>query len=180
MSRARYALGAAIVVATLAGLGGCATPAEKAAMTVDKQTTVAKRHPYSVAVDVRGGAEAGAARGADIGNADLKAAVEASIQQTQVFREVVQGTSGQYLLAVSVINLSRPIVGFSMTVEMEAGWTLTRVSDGQVVYRKSLTSTYTAGAGDAFAGAVRVRLAVEGATRANVAQGLKAIGELSL
>ena len=180
MSRARYALGGVIVAAALAALGGCATPAEKAAMTVDKQTTVAKRHPYSVTVDVRGGAAAGAAGGADIGNADLKAAIETSIQQTQVFREVVQGTSGQYLLAVNVINLSRPLVGFSMTVEMEAGWTLTRVSDGQVVYRKSVSSSFTATPSDAFAGAVRVRLAVEGATRANVAQGLKAIGELSL
>lgn len=58
--------------------------------------------------------------------------------------------------------------------------TLTRVSDRQVVLRKAITSTSTATMSAAFAGAERLRLAVEGAAKANIAQGLAAIGQLDL
>jgi hypothetical protein len=176
MSRLCAGLAAVLVVV----LAGCATPAEKGAMTVDKQTAVAKRHPYAVGVSVSGGAETGAAGSSNIGNADLKGALEASIRETQVFREVVAVNGGQYELVVQVINLSKPSFGFSMTVDLEAGWTLTRVSDRQVMLRKAISSTYTAPANAAFVGTTRLRLAVEGAAKANIAQGLTTIGALDL
>ncbi|MDQ6685177.1 MAG: hypothetical protein M3Z16_08620 [Pseudomonadota bacterium] len=161
-------------------LGGCAS-ADKRAMTVDaKTTTVAKHHPYTVGVLTAGGVATGGGGNADITSDDLKAAIEASIKSTQVFREVVEGKTGQYLLEVNLVNMTRPSFGFSFTVEVELAWTLTRSSDGKVVLRKSIPSTYTAGAGDAFAGAVRLRMAVEGAARANIALGMKEIGSLDL
>jgi hypothetical protein len=57
---------------------------------------------------------------------------------------------------------------------------LIRASDKSVVWRKPITSTFTAGMGDAFAGVTRLRMAVEGAARANIAQGLKEISDLKL
>jgi hypothetical protein len=172
-----------VAVAMIAGaalLAGCATPAEKGAMAVDKQMVVAKKQPYAVAVSVTGGAETGAMSSSNIANVDLKSAIEASIRETQVFREVVDVNGAQYELLVNVITLSKPSFGFSMTVDLEAGWTLTRVADRKVVLRKSVSSTYTAPASAAFAGTVRLRLAVEGAAKANIAQGLAAIGMLDL
>jgi hypothetical protein len=180
MSTFRLHAPTAILVATVVALAGCATPADKKAMAVDKTASVAKKHPHGVAVTVRGGAETSAAGSSNISDADLKAAIEASIKETQVFREVVQGRAGQYELAVNVIQLSKPTFGFSFKVDMEAGWTLTRLSDGQVVYRKAISSTHTASASDAFVGTTRLRLAVEGAAKANIAQGLTAIGALDL
>ena len=58
MKRARQGRGrsAAFALVLALALGGCATPADRKAMTVDK-TTVARQHPASVAVTVRGGAE---------------------------------------------------------------------------------------------------------------------------
>lgn len=175
---ARLASAALVVVA--AALAGCASPANKQAMTVDKQTAVGKQHPASVSVTASGGADTSALGSSNIGNAELKGAIEASIRETRVFREVVQGPGGQYELVVNVITLSKPSMGFSFTVDMEAGWTLTRVSDRQVVLRKAITSTFTATMSAAFAGAERLRLAVEGAAKANIAQGLTAIGQLDL
>jgi|GraSoiStandDraft_51_1057287.scaffolds.fasta_scaffold226889_2 hypothetical protein len=176
--RIRFA-GLAIVAAALV-LGGCAAPADKQAMTVSKTVVVAKKHPYAVGVAVRGGSETTTTTSSNIADADLKAAIEGSIRETQVFREVVQGRNGQYELAVNVVQLSKPSFGFSFTVDMEAGWTVTRVSDNQVVFRKAINSTYTASASDAFVGATRLRLAVEGAAKANIAQGLAAIGAVDL
>jgi len=121
-----------------------------------------------------------ATTGSNVSDADLKAALEASITETRVFREVVQGRSGDYELTVSVTQLSKPMFGFSFTVEMEAGWTLTRVSDGRQVWRKAITSTHTVSANAAFAGATRLRMAVEGAAKANISQGLAEIGGLAL
>jgi hypothetical protein len=179
MRALRFAAGAVMLAGAFA-LGGCASPADKQAMTVDKTAVVAKKHPYAVGVTVRGGAATSAGTSSNISDADLRAAIEASIKETQAFREVVEGRSGQYELAVNVIQLSKPSFGFSFTVDFEAGWTLTRVSDGQVVFRKAIASTYTASASAAFAGATRLRLAVEGAAKANIADGLSAIGNLDL
>jgi len=175
--RIRFA-GLALIAAALT-LGGCAAPADKKAMTVSK-TVVTKKHPYAVGVAVRGGSETTSTTSSNIADADLKAAIEGSIRETQVFREVVQGRNGQYELAVNVVQLSKPSFGFSFTVDMEAGWTVTRVSDNQVVFRKAIASTYTASASDAFLGATRLRLAVEGAAKANIAQGLAAIGAVDM
>jgi hypothetical protein len=171
---------AALLALVVAALAGCATPADKQAMSVEKNVAVAKKHPYAVGVTVRGGAETTTTGSSNIGDADLKAAIESSIKQTQVFRDVVQGRNGQYELAVNVIQLSKPSFGFSFTVEMEAGWTLTRLSDNSVVFRKAISSKHTASAGDAFVGTTRLRLAVEGAAKANIAQGLTAIGGIDL
>jgi hypothetical protein len=170
----------AILAAAAVILAGCATPADKQAMTVQKPAVAGKQHPYSVSVATSGGTDTGALDSSNIGNADLKAAIEASIRETKTFREVVQGKNGQYELAVNVISLSKPSLGLSFTVDLEAGWTLTRASDHQIVLRKAIKSTHTASMSDAFAGVVRMRLAVEGAARDNIAQGLAAIGQLDL
>jgi hypothetical protein len=169
----------ALVVAA-AALGGCASPADKQAMTVSKTAAGGKQQPYTVAVTATGGAETSAVSSSNIGNADLKAAIESSIKETHAFRDVVQGKDGQYELLVNVVSLSKPSFGLSFTVDLECGWTLTRVSDQKIMLRKSIASTSTASMGDAFAGVTRLRLAVEGAARANIAQGLTAIGQLDL
>jgi hypothetical protein len=174
----RVATAAAAVLVVV--LAGCAAPAGKQAMTVDKPVAVAKQHPYSVTVTASGGAETTALGSSNIGNAELKGAIESSIRESRVFREVVEGQGGQYELVVNVITLSKPSIGFSFTVDLEAGWTLTRVADRQVLLRKAITSSHTATMGAAFAGVERLRLAVEGAARANIVQGLAAIGQLDL
>jgi hypothetical protein len=171
------------MTALAVAIAGCATPADKKAMTVSAPASSAmagKQYPYSVSVATSGGKGTGAMESSNIDNADLKAAIETSIKETRLFKEVVQGKDGQYELTVSVIQLSKPSFGLTFTVELEAGWTLVRASDKQVVYRKALKSTGTASVSDAFVGVVRLRLAVENAAKANIAQGLAAIGELNL
>ena len=169
----------AVAVAAAALLAACAGPAQKEAM-VAPHLVVAKKQPYSVDVRTSGGAEADAAGPSGVSNADLKAAIEKSITDSGVFKSIVQGTGGDYDLTVALVNVNRPAFGASMTVGLEASWALTKTSDHSIVWRKSIFTTHTTGALEAFAGAERVRMAVEGAARDNIAQGLQAIGELNL
>lgn len=161
-------------------LGGCASPANREAMVPTSIDGAARTHPYSVRVQTGGGAETGALDSSNIADADLKAAIEEAIARNKVFRSVVQGKDGDYELSVRVSSLSKPLIGFSFTVEMEAAWTLVKLSDRTVVLRKAVRSSGTASAGEAFAGVTRLRLAVEAAARDNIGQGLQAIAALAL
>ena len=174
MRRVAYSLVAMAVV-----LGGCASPASRDAMSTDK-LSVARKHAYSVSVETRGGGETGAMGSSNISNADLKGAIEQSIGQTGVFRSVVQGKGGDYELTVTVTQLTKPMFGMSFTVTLETAWSLVKTSDRSVALRRAISSSHTAGAGDSMVGVTRLRLAVEGAARKNIAQGLEAIAALSL
>jgi len=139
-----------------------------------------KKLPYSLSVKTGGGNETSALGSSEISNEDLRAAIEKSVTQTALFKEVVKGKSGDYELSVSVVKLTKPLFGGSFTVEMEAGWSLIKTSDKSVLMRKSVTSSHTATMGDSLVGVTRLRLAVEGAARNNIKQGLEAISALDI
>jgi hypothetical protein len=171
----RYGLLAAAVLV----LAACASPANREAMTPAVSTST--HHPYSLRVTTGGGSDTGAMDSSNISNEDLKAAIEAAITQSKLFKTVVQGADGaDYELSVTVTSLSKPLFGGTFTVEMEAAWSLTRVADRSVAMRKSVKSTGVATMGEAFAGVTRLRMAVERAASSNISQGLNAIAELKL
>lgn len=172
---------AALVIMSLAvlNLAGCASPANREAMT-PQNLSVSKKHPYSVSVETKGGSETGAMDSSNVSNADLKSAIESAVVKSSVFKEVVQGKTGDYLLQVSVTDISKPLFGTSFTVDLETAWSLTKKSDGSVVMRKAVKTSHTATMGDSLVGVTRLQLAVEGAARANIAEGLRAISELGL
>jgi len=172
-------LGAIACVATLAVLAGCAAPAHKENMTATPAVAV-KKLPYSVSVDTRGGAETGAMDSSNVSNADLKAAIESSIAKSNLFKSVVQGKNGDYELTVTVTQLSKPMFGGAFTVTMETGWSLIKASDKSVVLRKAIRSSHTAELSDSLVGVTRLRLAVEGAVRNNISQGMQEISQLSI
>ena len=160
-------------------LGGCASPADRSAMT-PQNLTVSKHYPYSLRVQTSGGAETGAMDSSNVSDADLKAAIEDAVVQSKLFKAIVQGSNGDYELSVRLTTLSKPVFGGTFTVDMETAWSLTKASDRSVVMRKSVKSSGVATMGDAFAGVTRLRMAVEAATRNNIEQGLKAVVELNL
>lgn len=164
------------LVAAVFGLAACASAPTREAMSV--RTPAAKSYPYSVSVQTRGGGQTDQVTGANISNEDLKAAVESSIVESKLFRSVAQGKDGDYELSVTITQLSKPTFGLSFTVEMETGWALTRASDKTVAIRKVVRSSNTATMDDAVVGGTRMRLAIEGAVRKNITEGLQAIAAL--
>ncbi len=162
-----------------AALTGCASPITHETL-VPAAPAIKKQHPQSVAVTAGGGGETSAAGKSNITDAELQRAVAKAISQSKVFSQVVEGKSGDYVLNVNVFNLQQPSMGFSFTVHVEMGWTLTRADSGAIVWRESIKSQHTTGAGEAFAGVERLRLATEGAIRANIQQGLEKLSGLNL
>jgi len=171
---ALVALGVALL------MGGCAAPASREAMAPTQASPAGKQHPASVSVTVTGGTETGALDSTNIANADLRAAIETSITQSRLFKEVVQGRSADYELAVTVIQLSKPMFGGTFTVDLEAAWSLVSAADKRPVWRQVVKSSGSATMSDSMVGVTRLRLAVEAAARANIQQGLGAIAALSL
>ena len=161
-------------------LGGCATAAHKENMAAAAPLTPVKKLPYSVSVTAAGGQETGALDSSNVANADLKAAIEESISRSSLFKSVVQGKNGDYDLVVTVTQLDKPLFGASFTVTVEAGWSLVRASDKSVVMRKAIKTSHTAAMGDSLVGTTRLRLAVEGAVRKNISEGLQAISALPI
>ncbi len=66
-------------------LGGCSSPAERAAIT-PQGIAIAKHHPYSIGVQASGGSETGAMDTTNIADADLKAAIEDTIATSKLGR----------------------------------------------------------------------------------------------
>jgi len=81
---------------------------------------------------------------------------------------------------VTVTRVDKPLFGASFTVTMETAWSLVKLSDKSIAMRKVIHSAHTASMSDAFVGATRLRLAVEGAVQNGIKQGLEAIAKLEI
>jgi hypothetical protein len=160
-------------------LAGCASPASKQELIVD-DASFGVNHPYSVSVKAGGGGETGAMDYTNISNEDLAGALEESIAKSSLFSSVVQGDDADYKLSVYLVSMSKPVFGFSFTIDMEMSWSLVKTETGEAVMKESIKSSHTATAGEAFAAVTRIRIAVEGAAEDNIRQGLQKIAELSL
>lgn len=160
-------------------LTGCSSPASREAMA-PPDLVVSQQHRHSLRVQASGGAETGGLDSSNIADADLKAAIEDAVIRSKLFQSIVQGNDGDYELHVQVVSLRRPLIGGTLNVELETGWSLVRRADRTVLLRKSIRSTGTASMAEAFAFVTRLRLAVETAARDSIRQGLLAIAELNL
>lgn len=168
-----------IIVGITSGLSGCASPATKDAMTPHSIPDI-HRHQKTIMIRTQGGNETGALDSSNISNNDFANAIEESIVKTRLFTEVIHGNGSDYILNVTIANMSKPLFGTSFTVDIEAAWSLAEAVSKNVVMRKSIKSSFTATMGDAFVGVTRFRLALEGAARENIRLGLTAISKLQL
>lgn len=168
-----------ILLSFIGGVVGCASPANKEEMT-PKDLVVAQKFSSTVQVRTAGGSETGAMDSSNISDADLKAAIESAIANTQLFSKVVQVGDGNYLLSVSVTSLTKPAFGLTFTVNLETAWTLTNMATKKVEFRKAITTTGTATFSDAAVAVGRLQMAVERAAQKNISQGLAEISLLKL
>jgi hypothetical protein len=173
-----------LVLAGIAGwalfCGGCATASKSSAMIAAPEAPVTK-HAGSVSVAVSGGADTSSLGASNIANADFAEAIKASITQSGLFAKLAGGADpADYQLEVNIVRLDRPTFGLSFTVNLETTWRLLHRGDAKPVWEKAITSTFTAKVGDAFAGVTRLRLANEGAARANIKDAIAQIGALTL
>jgi hypothetical protein len=133
-------------------------------------------HEGSVGLQVDGGWELTG----QITNPEFAKAVESSLVASKVFTRLVQLQDAVYRLDVVVDDLRQPPGGFNMTTEMTVLWSLSRVDTQETVWQALVASRHTADVGEAFAGAVRLRKATEGAARDNIRQALELLANADL
>jgi len=160
-------------------LSGCSTLATTKAMV--SNSPVVNKHNYSISVNTYGGESESEVKfgSAGVTDEDLKKAIEESINNSNLFSSVVSNGS-DYELNVTIFELNRPSAGFKLTASMETAWSLINKNNERVVFKKSIKSSHTTGALDAFAFTERLALAVENAAKQNIEKGLQEISRLNL
>lgn len=166
-------------IAACAIMSGCASASKPEAM-VATTAPLAVRNSASVEVRVSGGAETSALGASNIANEDFAAAIKSSIEQSGLFAKIAAAGGGDYKLEARIVRLDRPTFGLSFTVNLEVDWRLLKSGATEPLWEKAVTSTFTATMGDAFAGVKRLRLANEGAARANITDALTRVASLKL
>jgi len=178
MSVSNRSTAAAGLIALVCLLAGCATATKPEDMVAEK---VAVAHPSSsdVSIVVAGGKETSSTGASQISNDAFAQALRDSITKSGLFTAVA-ASGGRYKLTAFIGKVDQPMMGFSMTVKMEVSYTLADSQSNKSVWSKDVASEYTASAGAAFAGVERLRLATEGAAKANIQQAMTEMAALQL
>ena len=170
---------AAVAVSIVAaGMTGCATGAKSEAMVVEK-VAIAHQSSSNVTVAVSGGSATNGLGASQISDDDFAKALSDSIAKSGLFKEVLP-SGGRYKLTAFIGKVDQPVFGFNMTVKMEVSYTLVDTQSGKTVWSKNVASEHTAKAGEAFAGVKRLRLANEGAAKANIEQVITEISSVGV
>lgn len=82
-------------------------------------------------------------------------------------------SEAKYLLEAHLIDTKYPGMGASLDLPTTVEYILTEKESGNVVFKKTLTENYHVPFGDAWNGNKRLRLAVEGSIRVNIARFIK-------
>jgi hypothetical protein len=159
-------------------LDGCATPARVEQMTTPASAARAATIPdalkQNIAIkDVTGGKETNPLWTSQVSSSEFEAALEASLRNAGVLQPNRQ--AGRYGLIANLDKLEQPLIGIDMTVTATVTYTLVERSTSKTVWQKTLATPYTAKFGDALFAVERLKVANEGAARANISA---LIGEL--
>lgn len=149
-------------------LAGCATPAavEKMAVSLPiTQTNPALKNSVAVA-EVTGGRETNPMWTSQVSSDAFRRALEQSLQNAGMFNKIVTGS--KYQLTAELTRIDQPMMGFDMTVGSTVRYSLIETQTRKEVYARVIQISYTAKMSDAFIGSQRLKLANEGAVKANI------------
>jgi outer membrane murein-binding lipoprotein Lpp len=161
---------AALPVAAALLLTGCAAPAridQMTAYSTPQQRVAQTALRSNVAVrDVTGGKETNPMWVSNVGNSEFEQALEGSLRDVGLLANGKQ--AGKYMLIAHLDRIDQPMAGLDMTVTVGVVYSLVERASGKEVLNRRISMPYTATFGSAFAGAERLRIANEGAVRANI------------
>jgi hypothetical protein len=158
-----------LLVLSLLSLAACASPAERANMSVTPTSLVQPSDPSlvgGIAIGtIDGGQETNPLWTSEVSSEDFRGALSDSLRNHGLLAE---GKPPRYLLNGHLLGLQQPLVGLSMTVSSNVNYELIDAATIEPVHGESVGAKYTAQFSDAFAGIKRLRLANEGAIRENI------------
>jgi hypothetical protein len=155
-------------VILLATLGGCASAATTEGMTVARApqvTALPELLQHSVHVrSVLGGEPTNPLWTSEVGNPEFRQALESSLRNNGLLAD---GTTGDYALDATLIDVTQPMIGFDLTVTSTVRYIVTP-GDGTKMFDDTVIASYTAGVSESFLGTERLRRANEGSIRENI------------
>ncbi|MDH4391196.1 MAG: hypothetical protein QE285_07200 [Aquabacterium sp.] len=157
-----------LIVFSVSVLAGCATPAAVERMAVAlpiTQTNPVLKNGVGVA-DVTGGKETNPMWTSQVSSDGFRRALEQSLENAGMFSKIVAGS--KYQLTADLTRLDQPMMGFDMTVTSTVRYSLIETQSRKDVYSRVIQIGHTASVSDAFIGAERLKLASEGAIKANI------------
>jgi hypothetical protein len=153
-------------------LNGCAGMAKPEAMTATP-AVAGHRSAADISVDV---SQTGSSR---ISNDGYAEALRDSISKSGLFASV-SPTGARYRLSAIIGDVDQPNAGLSFTVRMAVTYALIDNQAHKTLWAQTISSQHSAGFGDAFSADKRLRVADEGAAKANIEQALRQIAALNL
>jgi hypothetical protein len=157
-----------IIVLSAGILAGCATPAAIEKMVVAlpiTQTNPSLKNAVGVA-DVTGGKETNPMWTSQVSSDGFRRALEQSLENAGMLSKIVTGS--KYQLTADLTRLDQPMMGFDMTVTSTVRYSLIETQSRKEIYSRVIQIGHTASVSDAFMGVERLRLANEGAVKANI------------
>jgi hypothetical protein len=147
---------------------------------IASEVAVASKSSDTVSITVTGGRVTSSTYVSQISDADFREALKQSILKSALFSQVVDGNSGRYRLGAYIGALTQPLMGVSLTVDMEVSYTLVDSVTTKAVWQQNIATSHTATGSDSIVAATRLRLANEAAARKNIEAAIAAMGKLGL
>ncbi len=158
--------------------GGCANAPLSVAAMVPHEVEIARTFDASLSVRAHGSEDPWIGS-AVIPSEDLQAALVEAIGESKVFRSI--GPKGaDWELTVTVSHLVEPETGLDMSATVELEWLLVRSGSGAVGWMESLRTSELADTFDADFMDERRLIAIQGAVRKNIEQGIAKLSLLQL
>ncbi len=157
-----------LIILCTAILAGCATPAavEQMAFSLPLiQTNPALKNSIGVA-EVTGGRETNPLWTSQVSSDGFRRALEQSLENAGMFSKIVAGS--KYQLVADLTRLDQPMMGFDMTVNATVRYSLIETQSRKEIYARVIQIGHTSTVSDAFIGSIRLKLASEGAVKANI------------
>lgn len=184
MSKHAQGIKTALILSAALTLVGCATPARVEQMQTS--TSMATRAAVSnspmresIAIrDVTGGKDTNPMWVSNVSSSDFERALEASLKDAGLSSANRQ--AGKYVLVANLNKLDQPFIGASMTVTATVRYSLIDRATNKDVFERTVVTPYTAAWNDSFLGAERLKLANEGAVKANIQQLIDALVALKV
>lgn len=161
------------VLMCLAGcamLFGCAEAARRENMQIAALSDPAGVNPALVGAacvgEVRGGEETDPLLQSEVDDAGFREALIASIRNQGLLAE--SDADCGYRVDANILGVGQPIAGLDMTVTAYVNYTVIDRASGDPFLLATVTTPHTAQFGDSMFGPDRLRMANEGAVRANI------------
>lgn len=114
-----------------------------------------------------------------VGNKEFAAALQAALLQEGLLGS--DESAAPFRLKAVLIDVSQPPeISFTMTINSAIRYLVTRVETPEAVFDEVITTSFTATAEDEFFATERLRMANEGAVRANIAEFLSRLANTNV